>query len=246
MKILFLDESGDHNLTNIDESYPLFVLAGIIVDQEYHQSTLQQQINKLKERHFKNSNLIIHYRDYTRNQNGFEMMSKKDFREGFYKDINELIAHNEYILLACIIDKKLHKEKYGLLAIDPYTLSLQILVERFVMYLKQNNDKGIIIAESRGNQLDNELNLSYLNLKINGTKYLRPIEITENIENVLIKKKNENIAGLQLVDTLATPIGRRYLNLKNYYLDYEIIKSKFRRVECGKYIGYGLVVLPKK
>ena len=60
----------------------------------------------------------------------------------------------------------------------------------------------------------------YLNLKINGTKFLRPKEITNNIQDFKIKKKDENIAGLQLIDTIITPIGRRYLGLKNYYLNY--------------------------
>ena len=31
MKVLFLDESGDHNLAVIDPQYPLFVLGGVIV-----------------------------------------------------------------------------------------------------------------------------------------------------------------------------------------------------------------------
>jgi hypothetical protein len=35
VKVLFLDESGDHNLSVIDPQYPLFVLGGIIVDQDY-------------------------------------------------------------------------------------------------------------------------------------------------------------------------------------------------------------------
>ncbi|MBA7700163.1 hypothetical protein ES703_108872 [subsurface metagenome] len=35
MKILFLDESGDHNLSIIDPQYPLFVLGGVIVDMDY-------------------------------------------------------------------------------------------------------------------------------------------------------------------------------------------------------------------
>jgi 23S rRNA U2552 (ribose-2'-O)-methylase RlmE/FtsJ len=35
MKVLFLDESGDHNLSVIDPQYPLFVLGGVIMDLDY-------------------------------------------------------------------------------------------------------------------------------------------------------------------------------------------------------------------
>lgn len=33
MKILFLDESGDHNLLVVDKDYPIFVLGGCIMDE---------------------------------------------------------------------------------------------------------------------------------------------------------------------------------------------------------------------
>ena len=74
---------------------------------------------------------------------------------------------------------------------------------------------------------------------------MRPKEIADSIEGFSIKKKEENIAGLQLTDSLVTPIGRRYLNKINFYLNYKVIKSKFRRISCGLYKGYGLVMLPK-
>ena len=35
MKILYLDESGDHSLSVIDPQYPVFVLGGVIVDVGY-------------------------------------------------------------------------------------------------------------------------------------------------------------------------------------------------------------------
>jgi len=138
-----------------------------------------------------------------------------------------------------------HKSRYGLLAIDPYLLALEVVVERFVILLQENNEKGVIIAESRNNQLDNELQLAFLRLKINGTRFLKPKQVAESIDSFIFKKKEDNIAGLQLTDTFVTPIGRRYLNKVNYYLNYDKIKNKFRKIKCGRYRGYGLVILPK-
>ena len=37
MRILFLDESGDTNLRNVDPEYPVFVLCDIIVDEEHYE-----------------------------------------------------------------------------------------------------------------------------------------------------------------------------------------------------------------
>jgi hypothetical protein len=246
MNYLFLDESGDHNLNILDPSYPLFVLAGCVMDEHCHENALKPALESLKTEIFGNSNIILHYVDYTRNQNGFEQVMHKSFRENFYCKLNSLIKESDYTLLACVVDKTGHGKRYGLLAVDPYILSLEILVERFVMVLKEKKEHGVIIAESRGNQLDNELELAFLNIKINGTRFLRPKDISDNIERFIIKKKTENVAGLQLVDTLVTPIGRRYLNKRNYYLNYDVIKGKFRKIQCGKYMGYGLVIMPKK
>jgi hypothetical protein len=33
MRIMFLDESGDHNLLVLDQDYPIFVLGGCIMEE---------------------------------------------------------------------------------------------------------------------------------------------------------------------------------------------------------------------
>lgn len=244
MKILFLDESGDHNLKIIDNYYPIFVLAGSVIDENHHKNVLIPELFEFKKKLFGTKDIVLHYRDYTRNKKGFEKMKYKKFRNKFYKELNRIIKDTDFVLIACIIDKIEHEDRYGVLAIDPYTLSLEIVIERFIMLLEDKEEKGVIIAESRGQQLDNQIELEFLKFKIKGTRFFKPIKITDRIDNFIIRKKEDNIAGLQLVDALVTPIGRRYLNKKNYYLDYTVIKSKFRKDLSGKYMGYGLIILP--
>lgn len=245
MKVLFLDESGDHDLINIDSEYSIFVLAGCIMDLEYEGKVLIPALNQFKKDLFGNSDIILHLADYTRNKACFGNLCNKDFREKFYAGLNKIIKDMDFTLLACIVDKKEHVKHYKN-AIDPYLLSLEVVLERYIMFLKRNNEKGIVIAESRGNQLDNQLNLAFLDLKISGTRFLRPTDIVEAITDFRIRKKDENIAGLQLIDTIISPIGRKFLGRKNFYIAYDVIKSKFRKHDCGKYKGYGLVILPKK
>jgi len=109
MKILFLDESGDHNLTTIDSNYPVFVLAGCVIDEEYHKRQVTVELDAVKEELFNKKDIVFHYVDYTRNRNGFERISDKQFREKFYSKLNELIEETDFSLIACIIDKmKLH------------------------------------------------------------------------------------------------------------------------------------------
>ena len=245
MKILFLDEAGDHNLLVVDKDYPIFVLGGCIIDEKEHEEKAKPLISEFKKKLFGAGTLILHFRDYARSINGFEKMRLKDFRHEFYSSLANVLHKIDFSLLACLIDKKNHLEKYDLRAVDPYLLSLEVLVEKFTIYLRENNDSGVVIAESRNPQLDNELNLSFLALKINGTRFIKAKEIADRVVNFVIRKKEENIAGLQIIDSIVSPIGRRYLGYKDY-IDYDLIKSKFRKNKEGKYLGYGMVILPKK
>lgn len=244
MKIMFLDESGDHNLLVLDKDYPIFVLGGCIMDEKEHEERVTPALASFKKELFGTEKIILHFRDYARSVNGFEQMRRADFRLRFYVGLANVIRGINFVLLACIVDKEKHLDKYQLRAMDPYLFSLEILVERFAYYLKEVNDRGVIIAESRGQQLDNEINLAFLGLKINGTRFLKPKDIAQRIENLIIHKKEENISGLQITDSIVSPIGRRYLGYKDY-LDYGVIENKFRKNREGKYQGSGLVVLPK-
>lgn len=150
MKILFLDESGDHNLSKIDPQYPLFVLGGVIVDKEYAEGEMQEAVSDFKQRLFGRNDLTLHTADITRNRNGFERLKDTAFREQFYRELNKLMESLDYRVVACVIRKHAHLSRYGLAAVDPYLLSLDILVERFCMDIGEISKSGMIIAEQRG------------------------------------------------------------------------------------------------
>lgn len=193
---------------------------------------------------FGTSDIILHTADISRNRNGFEEMKSPAFRERFYNGINRLMRSLEYMVVACVVHKKELLSRYGLAALDPYLLSLDILVERFCFEVGDKRDGGIIIAECRGPTLDRELELAWLNLKIQGTKYMKAHAVESRIKALTLRQKTDNIAGLQLADLVVTPLGR-YVMGKPLKEDFEVIKSKLRRNHRGDYKGYGLVVLPK-
>jgi hypothetical protein len=105
--------------------------------------------------------------------------------------------------------------------------------------------KGIIIAEARDETLDNQLRLSWMDLRTGGTEYISASEVRRHIAELHIRDKSQNIAGLQLADLIVSPIGRHIIG-KPAKMDWNIIKQKFRRDWDGRYKGFGLVVLPKK
>ncbi len=244
MLVLFLDESGDHDLINIDPDYPVFVLAGCIMYLDYHDRIARSLINAYKSELFESTDIILRTADITRNRGPFERLKEPEFRQSFYEKTNRLMSELDYMVIAAVIDKNSHKRRYGSMAMDPYFYSLEVVLERFVFELDDRNDVGKVMAESRSKYLDTQLDLAYKALIAGGTRFLEPARIKRRIVHDLeIHQKQENIPGLQVADLVASPIGRHVLR-KPDRPDWTIVESKFRRVR-GNYWGTGLVILPK-
>ena len=245
MKVMFLDESGDHNLSVIDPQYPIFVLGGVIMDLDYAEGPLTTALNAFKREMFGRIDIVLHTADITRNKNGFENLKDSAFRYRFYRRLNSLMRGLRYSVVACAIRKDRHLGRYGVAALDPYLLSLDILVERFCFDIDRGSAGGVIIAENRDPTLDRQLDLAWLNLKIQGTQLIQATEIQDRIFALNIRSKKDNIAGLQLADLVVSPIGRHILG-KQDKEDWRIVAEKFRRSPRGKVEGHGLVILPKE
>lgn len=245
MKVLFLDESGDHNLSVIDPQYPMFVLGGVIMEQAYAEGPLTDAMNAFKREMFERTDIVLHTADITRNRNGFERLQDPLFRKRFCECLNSLMSDLRYTVVACAIRKNDHLARYGVAALDPYLLSLDVLVERFCFDIGRIAGRGVIVAEKRDPTLDRQLELAWLNLKIQGTHYLRATVVEQRIVALNLRAKQDNIAGLQLADLVVSPIGRHLLG-KPDNDDWRIVNSKLRRSRAGKVEGYGLVVLPKQ
>ena len=129
------------------------------------------------------------------------------FRERFYRELNGLVRGLRFTVVACAIRKDVHLAKYGLAAVDPYLLSLDILVERFCFEVGDLAGGGVIVAEKRGPTLDRELDVAWLNLRIGGTEHVRAAVIEERITGLLTRHNDANIAGLQLADLVVLPTG---------------------------------------
>lgn len=245
MKTLYLDESGDHNLEVIDPSYPVFVLGGVVMEDGYAAEVAQPLVDQFKWDLFGTRSIVLHTADIVRNRNGFERMKEAAFRQEFFMRLNALIEELDFQVIACGIRKTDHLSRYGPAALDPYFLSLNVLVERFCFELGEVKDGGWIIAEKRGPELDRELDLAWLNLKINGTKFMQASWIDERVSGLRLRGKDAGLCGLELADLVVTPIGRHLIG-KQTKEDFRIIERKFRRSPKGNHLGWGLVVLPKE
>ena len=202
------------------------------------------KFNKLKNKFFNTEDIIFHTSDITRNKNSFEKMKDRDFKKDFYHALNAVMQSLKYKVIAAVIDKKLHKERYGDHAFDPYNLCLSALIERFCFEIGNKAAGGMVIAEKRSKLLDKQLQLVWDQMCTTGTRHLEGSIIAKRIGGFHLAGKKENIVGLQLADLVATPIGRHVMGKKSKD-DFSIIESKFRHNEKGEYKGYGLITIPK-
>ena len=219
------------------------------MDEEYHRTIATERLNAFKMALFGNREIILHAADFTRNKSGFEAMSNHEFRGRFFNGLQGLIQELDFKIVACVIKKQDHLQKYGLSALDPYLLSLSVLVERFIF--ECGSAGGTIVAEARNLTLNNALDLAFLDLKIRGTTYISATKIQRRIHNFAIRPKRDNITGLQVADVVATPIGRHAMR-KPTYPEYcaqrdffSVVKPKFRQAWNGVIEGMGPVILPK-
>jgi len=135
MHHLFLDESGDHSLAHIDAGYPVFVLGGILVADDSTLESIERAVAAFKRDFFGNADIVLHTADITRNRRGFESLADPEVRGHFQRRLNALFAALEFSVVACVIRKRALLERHGGLAVDPYMLSLGIVVERFCFEL---------------------------------------------------------------------------------------------------------------
>ena len=243
MKILFLDESGDHNLAVVDNNYPVFVLGGVILDRDYAEGPLAEIFDDFKVRVFGRTDIVLHTADIVRNRNGFEGLKDAGFRSRFYNELNLLMQKLPYEVVACAIHKKDYSERYGSNAIDPYRLGLRVMVESLCNAVGSGAGRGSIIVEKRGESLDQDVEDTWRILRTRGSRYTEADVIRETIESLELRDKKENIAGLQLADLVITPIGRHVLR-KPDKDDWQIVSQKFRRGPDGHTENYGLFNFP--
>lgn len=244
MKIMYLDESGDHDLVTIDPTYSVFVIGGIIVDRTYARTIMEPRVREFKREWFGTDEIILHTVDIARAKRGFERLrTDRTFREAFLAALSELMKDLDY-KVACVIHKDRHLAKYGTQSFNSYDFGLEIVVERFCFEIGDAIDGGVIYAEKRRVDLDHELDVAWERLRAKGTYHVNKRQIDERIIGLSLKAKSVNIAGLQLADLVISPVARKQMGL-NTHDNWDIVKSKMCRDRFGRIEGYGLVVLPE-
>ena len=162
MYLMYLDESGSTGLDLENNNQPIFVLAGIIVnDKNWH------KVNDIFER--EKIKIYPDFKDLEIHTNElFNSNRKSAFYHNFWKDnleilekLVDIIITLDIELFCTVINKKNYKKKYGNnIIVDPYLFSFAALYEKFNDFLVRNNQYGIIFCDELKN-IEKSLEILY-------------------------------------------------------------------------------------
>lgn len=239
---LFLDESGDHGLANLNPHFPVFVLCGILFQQKDYEGC-DNLMNDIKRRYWGNREVIFHSSDIRKCNKEFQILLDKDLKGNFINDINYAVANSRYAIIADGIQKEEYIKKYGKLSNSVYELALSFIIERTVFCLDEikGNKSLYIIIEERGKKEDAQLKTHFVNLINRGTGYVNPVRFKALDIRIAFRSKKKNINGLQLADLIAYPIARFIIDPKRANPAFDILNQKFY-MKNGK--NYGLKTYP--
>ncbi len=227
--IVYADESGDHNLVSIDKTYPIFVLSCCIFKEEQYSNIVVPELKTLKFDLFGHDAVIFHEREIRKQEGPFKILRDQAIQENFYSKVNTFIETIPLHVVACAIKKEDLLQRYKT-PNNPYHLALAFCLERIDAYLLEKNqhDKIIhLIVESRGKKEDEELEFEFLRL-IKGNEVpnkLRCDKIKMNFNLKFVSKK-ANMAGKQIADLIARPIGRFVIHPFQPNRAVDIIKAR--------------------
>ena len=208
--LVFVDESGDAETQNYTQTFPMFVLAFVIISKQEYCSNLLPKFSQLKLKYFPDANTIFHEREIRKHENQFAFLTNASTRNAFMSDLSDLMQSIDYKVVAVAVHKNGHDYKSNL-----YDLAVHMGLKRISNLLESENDLNYttITFESRGSKEDLSL-LEYFNAN------------SDETFGIDIHRKSAGGLGLQFADLIARPIGIHVLRPEQSNRAWDIIKNK--------------------
>jgi len=201
---LFLDESkpNGHNVHHL-------CLAGVISKKDIYQYRIIPAVRALKQKVFGNDNIILHESEIRSAQKQYKNMRKKQNRIDFWDGMNHIFQDYELTSIGASININDFKSYYSNSDLnDEYYIVLQIVLENFAHFLRENNAKGQVYIESTNAEFDLKLRNTYHKIVANGTLFYNQNAFQDRLLNINFLIKADNNIGLQLADFVPGTLNR--------------------------------------
>jgi len=234
-------------------------LTGVIIKTDVIRDLATPRLNSLKLKYFPHdvdSPIVLHRKDLVNKRHPFHTLKNPDTESNFNAEFLKYLSETPFSCITVVIDKWQHLQKYVVWQEHPYHYCMEVLLEKYVLWLKRNNARGDVLAEVRGKSEDVQLKECYRRFYVNGSDYASVTEAQAFLtsKELKLKRKQENITGLQIADSIAHPSAeftREYLKGEQFH---ECFGKEIARIlEASKYVrspwvgklkGWGVKWLP--
>lgn len=243
--IVYVDESGDHGMQNVDASYPLFVLAFCVFYKGHYCEKVVPALEKFKFNHFGHDHVVLHEHEIRKETGSFKFQNRQAKNE-FLGQLTSIIEVGNFILISSVIDKLRLRGKEEQ-ASNPYHLALGFCLETLFEFLQEKNQDDTlthVVVECRGPKEDKDLELEFRRICDGANRMGRSLPF-----EIVFADKKTNSPGLQLADLVARPIGLHVLRPTQSNRAFDVLKKKFfccgGRGKVGEgFENWGLKIYP--
>lgn len=244
--VVYVDESGDHSLVNIDADYSVFVLALCVFHKRHYSEKIIPAVEKLKFNYFGHDSVVLHENEIRKQKGDFAFLSHLPTRKKFIERLSSIMEASNFILIACVVDKTRLSRNEGATS-NPYHIALGICLDALFNFLGEKSQHQLqthVVVECRGKKEDSELELEFRRICDGDNPGKRNLPF-----DIVFADKKTNLAGLQLADLVARPVGLNYIRPKQANQAFDLLKSKFycdggRHCVGRGYEDVGLMIYP--
>lgn len=240
--LLFIDESGTHDMANVDPKFPVFALLGLLVGEKYYAKTLVPRVRRLKKAHGLQPDAVLHSRHIRQWEGDFGFLRDPQRRQKFYEDLNQLFRCLRVRLYAVVINKDRFRD-HLFIPLNPYNVSLSQLLSlvcgpRWIPGPWRAN-VARVIAESRGRREDKELQAVYQKFRHDGLSSFGARDVQNRQPSTVARlfpsrvdfvRKSRVVAGLELADLAAYPVGWSEVHQRWDNPSYLVLAEKLKAV----------------
>lgn len=202
---IYIDEVGNHDMKeSLNDNERFLTLFGVIIKNQDVFDVIQPQMQEIKMRFFQkdpDEPVILHRKEISRYQGIFSSLQRdREKRIEFGNTMLEAYGKWPYVAIAITIDKKEHFSRYETWRHEPYHYCLEVLLERYVLFLHYRKLNGDVMVEARGTKPDGKLAKSFNRIFRNGTSNIPSSRIQSCLTSRELKIKTKGDYPLTVSD----------------------------------------------
>lgn len=208
---VYIDESGDHTYKQLgDLSRRYLGLTAIVFHKNYYDDQVVPGLEDLKRVHFNydpDKPPILTRSHVIHRKRWFGVLNDRAKDDAWRTDLVDFVRALQMQVFTVVIDKRGHITRFPDDPFDAYHYCLAVLLNRIRGYLgvAARDSTADIVAEARGKKEDGQLQSAYDAMRSRGSGEATGADYRLRFPEgeLIILRKDLNIAGLQVSDLLA-------------------------------------------